>query len=171
MQNHLEISSKTQFWITIFLHNPFSSKIVVFDVQTTFFLKGNPSRESLQGIPPGNPSKKTYIFNYFYEKYCFEAYLFLSLEALSLWTAPDRIDFGTWLILLRMGQNPDCSLRQGAGGTEFARFASRTCFLRWFYRRYQAYFGQNFEEHCSSIKSIVLRSKTTIFEKHVSRKR
>ena len=25
---------------------------------------------------------------------------------------------------------PDCSLRQGAGGTEFARFGSRTCFLR-----------------------------------------
>ena len=24
----------------------------------------------------------------------------------------------------------DCSLRQGAGGTEFARFGSRTCFLR-----------------------------------------
>ena len=25
---------------------------------------------------------------------------------------------------------PDCSLRQGAGGTEFARNGSRTCFLR-----------------------------------------
>ena len=24
----------------------------------------------------------------------------------------------------------DCSLRQGAGGTEFKRFRSRTCFLR-----------------------------------------
>ena len=24
----------------------------------------------------------------------------------------------------------DCCLRQGAGGTEFARFESRTCFLR-----------------------------------------
>ena len=26
-------------------------------------------------------------------------------------------------------QNTDCSLRQGAGGTEFARFGSRTCFF------------------------------------------
>ena len=24
----------------------------------------------------------------------------------------------------------DCSVKQGAGGTEFARFGSRTCFLR-----------------------------------------
>ena len=30
---------------------------------------------------------------------------------------------------------PDCSLRQGAGGTEFICFGSRTCFLRWFYKR------------------------------------
>ena len=36
----------------------------------------------------------------------------------------------------------DCSLRQGVGGTEFARFGSRTCFLRWFYKHSQTYFGQ-----------------------------
>ena len=35
--NHLEISSKTQFWITYFLHNIFFSKIVVLDLQTAFF--------------------------------------------------------------------------------------------------------------------------------------
>ena len=47
-------------------------------------------------------------------------------------------------------QSTDCSLRQGAGGTEFARFGSRTCFLRWFYKRSQAYFGQKPEEYCFS---------------------
>ena len=37
MQNHLEISSKTQFWNRLFLRNTFFSKIVVFDLQTMFF--------------------------------------------------------------------------------------------------------------------------------------
>ena len=41
----------------------------------------------------------------------------------------------------------DCNLRQGAGGTEFARKGSRTCFLKWFYKCSQAYFGQKPEEH------------------------
>ena len=59
----------------------------------------------------------------------------------------------------------DCSLWQGAGGTEFARFGSRTCFLRWFYRRSQAYFGQNSEEHVKTIKNAIWRSKTMIFDK------
>ena len=49
----------------------------------------------------------------------------------------------------------DCYLRQGASGTEFARNGSRTCFLRWFYRRSQARFGQKLEEHSFSIKNVV----------------
>ena len=31
---------------------------------------------------------------------------------------------------IKKNKFPDCSLRQGAGGAEFARFGSRTCFLR-----------------------------------------
>ena len=65
----------------------------------------------------------------------------------------------------------DCSLRQGAGGTEFAHFGSRTCFLRWFYRRSQAYFGQKPEEHGFSIKNVVWRSKTTMFDENTLLKR
>ena len=42
----------------------------------------------------------------------------------------------------------DCYLRQGAGGTEFARFGSRTCFLKWFSKRSQAYFGQKPKWFC-----------------------
>ena len=61
----------------------------------------------------------------------------------------------------------DCSLRQGAGGTEFAHFGSRTCFLRWFYKRSQTYFGQKSEEHIKTIKKRCLESRTTSFEKNV----
>ena len=50
--------------------------------------------------------------------------------------------------------HPDCSLRQGAGGTEFARFGSRTCFLRCFYKHSQTYFGQKSEEHVKTIKTL-----------------
>ena len=48
--------------------------------------------------------------------------------------------------------SPDCSLRQGAGGTEFACFGSRTCFLRWLYKCLQAYFSQKSEEHIKTIE-------------------
>ena len=58
---------------------------------------------------------------------------------------------------------PDCSLRQGAGGTEFAHFGSRTCFLRWFYKRAQAYFGQNPEEHIKTIKKRSMEVKNNDF--------
>ena len=37
MQNHLDISSNSQFWITYFFRHPFLSKIIVIDLQTTFF--------------------------------------------------------------------------------------------------------------------------------------
>ena len=53
---------------------------------------------------------------------------------------PDTMGCRRWTHL--GSQNADRSLRQGAGGTEFARFGSRTCFLRWFHRRSQAYFCQ-----------------------------
>ena len=59
------------------------------------------------------------------------------------------------------------ALRQGAGGPEFARFGSRTCFLRWFYERSQIYFGQKPEEHGFSVKKRCLEVKTMIFEKNV----
>ena len=39
MQNHLEILSTSQFLITYFLTNSFFLKIVVFDLQTTFFVE------------------------------------------------------------------------------------------------------------------------------------
>ena len=57
----------------------------------------------------------------------------------------------------------DCSLRQGASGTEFARFGSRTCFLRWFYNRSQVYFGQKSEEHIKTIKKRCLEIKKQRF--------
>ena len=66
---------------------------------------------------------------------------------------------------------PDCSLRQGAGGTEFARFGSRTCFLRCFYRRSQAYIGQKSEEHVKTIKKRSMDVKNNDFEKHVLRQK
>ena len=59
--------------------------------------------------------------------------------------------------------NADCYLRQGAGGTEFARFGSRTCFLRWFYKRSQTHFGQKPEEHRVSIKNHCLEVKNVDF--------
>ena len=66
----------------------------------------------------------------------------------------------------------DCSLRRGAGGTEFARFGSRTCFLRWFYKRSQTYFGQKPEEHGFSIKKRCLEIKNDDFwEKYVTLKK
>ena len=57
----------------------------------------------------------------------------------------------------------DCSLRQGAGGTEFARFGLRTSFLRWFYNRSQTYFGQKSEEQVDTVKKFYMEVKTTIF--------
>ena len=66
---------------------------------------------------------------------------------------------------------PDCSLRQGADGTEFARFGSRTSFLRWFYMCSQTYLGQKSEEHCFSIKNRCLEVKDDGFwEKCVAQK-
>ena len=63
----------------------------------------------------------------------------------------------------------DCYLRQGAGGMKIARDGSRTWFLRWFYRRSQAYFGQKPEEHCFSIKNRCLEVKTTVSsEKYIT---
>ena len=63
----------------------------------------------------------------------------------------------------------DCSLRQGAGGTEFACFGSRTCFLMWLYKRSQTYFGQKSEEHIKTIKKRCLEVKNNDFlEKHVT---
>ena len=46
----------------------------------------------------------------------------------------------------------DCSLRQGAGGREFARLGSRTWFLMRFLKRSEAYLGQKPEEHYFLIK-------------------
>ena len=64
----------------------------------------------------------------------------------------------------------DCYLRQGAhpawqgaSGTEFARSGSITCFLRWFYKRSQTYFGQKPEEHGLSIKKRCLELKNKDF--------
>ena len=57
----------------------------------------------------------------------------------------------------------DCSLRQGAGGTEFARFGSRTCFLRRFDDRSQSYFGQKSEEHIKTMKKDCLEVKNNDF--------
>ena len=57
----------------------------------------------------------------------------------------------------------ECSLRQGAGGAEFARFGSRTCFLMWFYKRSQTYFGQKSEEHVKTIKKHFLDVKNNCF--------
>ena len=64
----------------------------------------------------------------------------------------------------------DCSLRQGAGGTENTRNWSRTCFLRWFYNRSQAYFGEKSEEHiktskkrCMDVKNDDLRKTCVTF--------
>ena len=57
------------------------------------------------------------------------------------------------------GKVTECSLRQGAGGTEFEHFGSRTCFLSWFYKRSQAYFGQKPEEHGFSIKKRCLEKR------------
>mgnify|MGYP005706074945 CR=1 FL=1 len=59
----------------------------------------------------------------------------------------------------------DCSLRQGAGGTEFAHLGSRTCFLRWFYKRYQTYFGQKSEDHIKTIKKTNMDVKNDDFWK------
>ena len=65
----------------------------------------------------------------------------------------------------------DCYLRQGAGGTEFARNGSRTCFLRWFHKRSQAYFGQKLEEHCFPIKKQCLEvSNDDFWEKWINLK-
>ena len=57
----------------------------------------------------------------------------------------------------------DCYLRQGASGTEFAHFGSRTCFLMWFYKRSQTYFGQKSEEHVKTIKKRRMDSKNNDF--------
>ena len=56
----------------------------------------------------------------------------------------------------------DCYLRQGDGGTEAASFGSKTCFLRWFYKCSQAYFGQKPEEHGFSIKKRCLEAQNDI---------
>ena len=70
---------------------------------------------------------------------------------------------------LRQGAHPAW---QGAGGTEFARNGSRTCFLRWLYKSSQTYFGQKPEEHCFSIKKRCLDVKNDDFrEKHVTEKK
>ena len=60
----------------------------------------------------------------------------------------------------------DCYLRQGAhpawqgaSGTDFVRNGSRTCFLRLFYKRSQAYFGQKPAEQDLSIKKCCLEVK------------
>ena len=50
-------------------------------------------------------------------------------------------------------KDTDCYLRQGAGGTKTACFGSRTCFLRSFHNRYEAYFGQKAEEHIKILKN------------------
>ena len=66
----------------------------------------------------------------------------------------------------RTSHYSDCYLRQGVGGTEFANFVrSRTCFLRWFYKRSQTYFGQKSEEHNFSIKNTLSGGKY-FFEKY-----
>ena len=58
----------------------------------------------------------------------------------------------------------DCSLRQGAGGTEFARFGSRTCFrgeLRVVPKRISA---RHLKNTLKPSKHVIRRSKKTIVE-------
>ena len=82
-------------------------------------------------------------------------------------------------VTMFMNQLTDCYLRQGvhpawqgAHGTEFARNGSRACFLMWFYKRSQTYFGQKPEEHNFSIKQRCLEVKNNDFsEKCVTLKR
>ena len=63
-------------------------------------------------------------------------------------------------------QVSDCHLRQVAGGTEFALFGSRPCFLRWFYNRFPMYFGHKSEEHIKKhIKTVVWKYETILLEK------
>ena len=92
---------------------------------------------------------------------------------------PTINNFYMWLIFyLRINDLhekrhlPDCSLRQGAGGKEFARFGPITCFLRWLYKRSQPYFDQKPEEHCFSIKKRCLDIKNDdLWEKWVTEKK
>ena len=66
----------------------------------------------------------------------------------------------------------DCSSRQGAGSTEFARFGSRTFFLIWSYKCSQTYFGQKPEEHVKSIKKRRMEFKIDVLlEKYVAQKK
>ena len=54
--------------------------------------------------------------------------------------------------LTNVDEGSDCYLRQGDGGTKIARLGSRTCFLREFHNRSEAYFGQKSEEHVETFK-------------------
>ena len=65
---------------------------------------------------------------------------------------------------LLMASQPDCYLRQVAGGTEFARFGSSTCLLRWFISVLKRISARNLKNTVCPSKNAVWRSKTTIFE-------
>ena len=63
--------------------------------------------------------------------------------------------------------NADCYFRQSDGGTKTARVGSKTCFLRWFHNRSEAYFCNKSKEHVKTIWNDVFVAKTLISYRHV----
>ena len=64
---------------------------------------------------------------------------------------------------------PDCSLRQGAGGTKTARFGFKTCFRGDFIIVLNHFSTRNLKNTLKLSKNIMWRSNTTIFDKKVLR--
>ena len=142
MQNHLEISSKTQFWNLCFLCNTFFSKNHSFwppynGYYNVFWWKNNflqiSGRNTLENADKITSKTKfsTPIVQFSSPLHPASSY---SLKY-NVGTKSQK-KMTTYFLLT------DCYLRQGAGGMKIARLGSRTLFLRWFSWRSQAYLEQ-----------------------------
>ena len=84
------------------------------------------------------------------------------LELFCSWSPPAFLQ-KNYVFLSYPAYHADCSLRQGAGGTEFVCFGSRTFFLRWFYLAFSNVFRpETWRIRFCPSKNAVWRSKTTI---------
>ena len=170
MQNHL-ISSKTQFWITIFFTYPLFLKNRRFWPPDNIFwwknsvlqVSGRNTLENAYKITSKSKFSTPKRANSVPPAPCLK--LQSAMVMFSAHSVRHTQHRHAWSD--RCALAPDCYLRQGAGGMKIARLGSRTWFLRWFYKRSQAYFGQKLE-HSFSIKNRCLDvNKDDFWEKCV----